>query len=176
MRRHWGGGNSVGICPLGGTAMPPVNIASSALVTISGHQNQQIVDSVFCYKVLNTPITAAKVDHLLSWWLTTGYPAYRLMMPQAYSPDSITVKSVDPGLSYEAVGSGTGLSTGSRAGDPINGETAPIIWKSGTPTRSGKGRTSFGPLVEPDVTQDILTSGLLSVMTAVSSFLIGTFP
>jgi len=156
--------------------MPPINIPLCAQLTMTGRVGQQVVSNVWTYKVQSGGVTAAKIDALVDWFFTTGYPQVRTVLPSAFSPDSITGRSVDPALVYENVRLATGLSTGTIPSDPINGEASPIIWKTANPAPAARGRTSFGPLTESNVNQDVLSSGLVSLLTALASFLISQHP
>lgn len=156
--------------------MPATHVALTASVTFRYQLATQIAENVLCYRVLAAPITAAKINTLANFMASTGWAQIRNVIPTGAYLLDVTAKSLDAGLAYEILGTITGSALGTRNGDPMYNVTSPVNWKSSTPTRSGRGRTSFGPTVEGDVAGETIGSTLLGLLTNLGAYLIVTHP
>jgi hypothetical protein len=156
--------------------MPPVNILNTAEVAIRGLVGTQEVENVLCYHKITGTQAAADIDALAVWWGNTGWPQYRLVLPTAFVLQDIVVKSLDQNLHYERVISPTGTQTGNIAGEIVQGETAPINWKSTDARRRARGRTSIGPVPEASVTGEAVLSTLTTLLANLAAYLIVQHP
>jgi|SRR3982750_1207407 len=153
----------------------PIFIDRSALVTVIGHAGTQKVANVFCYRVATEP-TASDIDALAVWWGNVGWGQLKVVLPSAFVLEEIRVRSTIPGLVYQRVITPTGIQTGSRTGDTEQGVTSPINWASSTASRSGRGRTSIGPVREGDCAGEQLGTDIVNLLSNLAAFLIVTHP
>lgn len=156
--------------------MPRMTITGCASVTIRGQIDTQVAENVLIYKVLSGTVTESKVDDLANWWGNTGWGQYKTVLPTQFVLTAIIVDSLDPGLEYVRLVTPTGTQTGNRSGGTSQGETAPINWKTAVASRTGRGRTSIGPVSENDVNYEAVQSALLSALANLAAYLIVQHP
>lgn len=144
--------------------MPPLIIPNCFQVTLLADRSGNEIVNVFSY-IRPGGLASDECVTVGNNWRDNMMTPFLACVHTTYHAVSLTVKSLHAAGGPEAVIPLAGSYTGTRGSTSLPGGVAQVVsWYTSSSTRSGRGRTYFGPISELDTSGDTATAFLLAAL------------